>query len=49
MGTNAVLMILLQPYFMRYQDRMAIIFVKYNPKWKTEKNNIVVVAENYYS
>lgn len=44
MGTNAVLMILLQPYFMRLSRAIWLsIFVKYNANWKSEKNTMVGV------
>ena len=38
MGTNAVLMILLQPWFMRLSRAVWLsFFVKFNPNWKVEK------------
>jgi len=44
LGTNAVLMILLQPYFMRLSRAVWLsFFVKYNANWKSQKNNMVVV------
>jgi uncharacterized protein (DUF983 family) len=44
MGINAVLLILLQPYFMRLSRAVWLsFFVKYNANWKSEKNNMVVV------
>jgi uncharacterized protein (DUF983 family) len=44
MGINAVLMILLQPYFMRLSRTVWLsFFVKYNANWKFEKNNMIVV------
>ena len=44
MGTNAILMILLQPYFIRLSRAVWLsFFVKYNANWKSEKNNMVVV------
>lgn len=41
MGTNAVLMVLLQPWFMRFSRAVWLsFFVKYNPYWRTEKPGI---------
>ncbi len=38
LGVNAGLMLLLQPYFMRFSRAIWLaMFVKYNPKWKSEK------------
>lgn len=38
LGINAGLMLLLQPYFMRFSRAVWLaIFVKYNPDWKSEK------------
>jgi len=43
MGTNAILMILLQPYFMRLSRTVWLsFFVKYDADWKSEKNSAVV-------
>lgn len=40
MGINAVLMILLQPYFMRLSRAVWLsFFVKYNARWKSCKNS----------
>jgi uncharacterized protein (DUF983 family) len=37
-GTNAVLMILLQPWFMRFSRVVWLsFFVRFNPRWKVEK------------
>ena len=49
LGINAGLMLLLQPYFMRFSRAVWLaIFVKYNPDWKSKKpdntlNSIVAV------
>ena len=41
MGTNAVLMVLLQPWFMRFSRAVWLsFFVKYDPYWRTEKPGI---------
>ena len=38
LGINSVLMIVLQPYFMRLSRSLWLSwFVKYNPKWKEQK------------
>lgn len=42
MGTNAVLLLFLQPYLMRLSRTIWLaIFVKYNANWKTEQNKII--------
>ena len=44
MGTNAVLMLLLQPYFMRLSRTVWLaIFVKYNVNWKSEQDKMIAV------
>lgn len=41
MGANAILMLLLQPWFMRLSRAVWLsFFVKYNPDWGTEKPEI---------
>lgn len=45
MGINAVLMVLLQPWFMRLSRAVWLsFFVKYDPDWKTEKLNTIINA-----
>lgn len=42
MGMNAVLMLLLQPYLMRFSRTVWLsIFVKYNANWKTEEKKLI--------
>ncbi len=44
MGTNAILLLLLQPFLMRLSRTFWLaIFVKYNANWETEQNKIIAV------
>ena len=44
LGTNAVLMLLIQPYLMRLSRGIWLsIFVKYHADWQSEKNEIFTV------
>ena len=41
-GTNAALLIALQPWFMRLSRAIWLsFFVKYNPNWRTERSEII--------